>query len=208
MDTHESLDAIESEVDKVQPEADGPVNFLRVDPKNGFSLIGVDTVILYFDNRPTDVKMMGTLSAVQQTIVKDNTVEISVKQPIVGPRTHFTVTWNSGLQSQSLVYVNSPVNVLPEVLRVEPPDGSSIVGVRRINVWFDEVPANVKYYDHALEGFSEVLDWAVTQAFSIKVSHPIEGPSVSYTISWTSRDGTAENSVTLTYTTEAAGPGE
>ena len=193
-----SLDAIE--VDDVEPRVGVPVNFLRSEPKAGFSIIGVETIRLYFDNRPSDVKITQASEDITQAIVKSNTVEVSLKQPVFMPDIYFTVTWTGG--KKRLIYPNSPDDVAGDVIRVEPADGSSIVGVKNVQVFLDwGDPRNVKCYDHTSESFIEDVT-VFTNMIKFPVPHPIEEDSIRFTVSWTSRDGTVENSRELRYTNE------
>ena len=188
----------------MQPQPGVPVNFLRSDPTKGFSIIGVDTVILYFDNRPTDVKIKEASEEITKAIVKGNTVEISIKQPVFVPDIHFTVTWTGG--KVGLYYLNDPDDTAADFRRSDPADGNSIVGVEEIRVSLSKHPRNVKCYNHTSESFIDVS--LTTNTITFPVPHPIKEPSISFTVSWTSRDKTAQNSIKLTYTNEDVVPEE
>ena len=90
------LDAIE--IDSVETQEGVPVNFLRADPPNQSSIVGVDTITLYFDNRPTHVKIMKASWCISKAIVKGNTVEVSRNPTRRSPYIGFTVRWRDGNQ--------------------------------------------------------------------------------------------------------------
>ena len=181
-----------------------PVNLLRSDPAGGFSIIGVETITLYFNNRPTDVKITEASEDIHQAIVRGNTIEVSIIQPVFVPYIHFTITWNGG--KARLVYPNDPDDHIADFLMSWPADGSSIDGVDEIQVCVGGVPENAKCYNHASESFIDVRTFSNT--IYINVPHPIREPSISLTVSWTSRDETKQNSIKLMYTNEDAAPEE
>lgn len=189
----------------MQPQPGVAVNFLRSDPTEGFSIIGVDTIILYFDNRPTDVKIKEASEEITKAIVKGNTVEISIKQPVFVPDIHFTVTWAGG--KVLLYYLNEPDDTVADFRRSDPADGSSIIGVETVRVSLNTHPRNVKCYNHTSESFIEDVT-VLHSMIEFPVPHPIKEPSISFTVSWTSRDKTAKNSIKLTYTNEDVAPEE
>ena len=180
-----------------------PVNFLRSDPKEGFSIIGVETITLYFDNRPTDVKITKASEEIHQAIVKSNTVEVSLTQPVFVPDIQFTVTWAGG--KVMLFYLNEPDDAVADFLRSDPADGDSIVGVENVRVSLSTHPKNVKCYNHTSESFIEDVT-IFSNTIKFPVPHPIKEPSISFTVSWTSRDKTVKNSKQLTYTNEDVAP--
>ena len=179
---------------------------MRSDPKADFSIIGIKTITLYFDNRPTDVKITEASRYVNKAIVKGNTVEVSLTHPIIAPYIHFTVSWQGG--KKKLIYPNDPDDAVGDFLRADPPDGSSIVGVKKVRIWLDRSPSkNVKCYSHTSESF--IKDIRISNnMIQFRVPHPIEEPSIRFTVSWTSRDGTVENSKELTYTNKNVAPKE
>lgn len=181
------------------------VNFLRSDPKEGFSIIGVETITLYFNNRPTDVKITEASEEIHQAIVKGNTVEVSLTQPVFVPDIQFTVTWAGG--KVRLFYLNEPDNAVADFRRSDPADGSSIVGVEKIRVSLSTHPKNIKIYNHTSESFIEDVT-VLHNMIEFRVPHPIKEPSISFTVSWTSRDKTVKNSKQLTYTNEDVAPEE
>ena len=196
-DRSKSVDVIESEVS--DHESDVPVNFLRSDPAWGFSIIDVETITLYFDNRPRDVKITEAAAEVRQVIVKGNTVEISLTQPIFVPDIGFTVTWTGG--KRTLTYFNNPDDAVGEFLKARPAKGGSIVGVDTVRVYVGGVALHAKCYNHTSESFIEgVTTFNFFNTIDIPIPHPIKEPSIRLTVSWTSRDKTAEKSKTLTYT--------
>ena len=173
------------------------MNFLRSEPKAGFSIIGVKTIRLYFANRPSDVKLTEASRYVSKAVVKGHTVEVSIAQPVIAPYIHFTVSWSGG--KVKLTYPNDHDDAVGVFLRSYPADGGSIVGVKRVRVWVASGTANnVKCYDHASESFIEDVR-VINNMIEFPVPHPIEVPSVRFTVSWTSRDKTGENSKSLTY---------
>lgn len=181
-----------------------PVNFLRSDPADGFSIIGVETIRLYFDNRPTDVKITKASEDIHRAIVKGNTVEVSITQPVFARYIHFTITWSGG--TARLVYPNNPDDHIADFLMAWPANGSPIVSVNEIQVCVGGVPKNPKCYNHTSESFIDVRTFSNT--IYIEVPHPIKEPSISFTVSWTSRDETKQNSIKLTYRNEDAVPEE
>ena len=181
-----------------------PVNLLRSDPADGFSIIGVETIRLYFDNRPTDVKITEASEDIHRAIVKGNTVEVSITQPVFARYIHFTITWSGG--KARLVYPNDPDDHIADFLMAWPADGSSIVGVNEIQVCVGGIPENAKCYNHTSESFIDVGTF--TNTIYIDVPHPIREPSISFTVSWTSRDKTKQNSKKLTYTNKDTAPEE
>ena len=198
-----SLDAIE--VDDIQPREGVPAKFVRSEPLEGYSVFGVDPVVLYFDNRPTHVKITGDLEDIDRAVVRGNTVEVFIDQPPIGPLVGFTVTWSDG--KKGLIFgTNQDANTPPDVLKVIPPDGSSIVGVDTIRLFFTLRPTDAKYFNHASESFGEVT--TVTNMVEFDLPHPIKEPSISFTVSWTGKDELERKSKKLTYTNEDVEPEE
>ena len=182
-----------------------PAKFVRSEPEQGDSVFGIDPIILYFDNRPTDVKITGVLEHIDKAVVRDNTVEVSIDQPPFARFINFTVTWAGG--KQRLIFdTNRNVNVSPDVMNVIPADSSSIVGVDTIRLFFTLRPTNAKYYNHTSESFGEVT--TDTNMVEFDVPHPIEEASISFTVSWTGKDGLVWKSKKLTYTHEDIEPEE
>lgn len=102
------LNAIE--IDEVQTQEGVIANLLRADPPDGNSIVGVDTITLYFDARPTNVKITDAATCISKVIVSGNTVEVSITDP-KGPLryTPLTVWWSTSKKrwkKTSLRYVN------------------------------------------------------------------------------------------------------
>lgn len=71
-----------------------PANFLRSDPPDGSSIVGVDTVIVYLDGVPIDGKYYNHTSKIfGDVIVKGKTIEFLIPHPIREPSISFTVSW-------------------------------------------------------------------------------------------------------------------
>jgi hypothetical protein len=182
-----------------------PAKFVRSEPEEGYSVFGVDPIVLYFDNRPTHVKITGVLEHINKAIVRGNTVEVSIRQPPLARFIEFTVTWADG--KEGLIFeTDENVNEPPDVVKVFPADGSSIVGVDTIRLFFTLRPTNAKYYNHTSESFGKVT--TVTNMVEFDVPHPIEEPSISFTVSWTGKNGLVRKSKKLTYTNENVEPEE
>ena len=106
-----------------------------------------------------------------------------------------------------LYYLNEPDDAVADFRRSDPADGNSIVGVETVRVSLSTHPKNVKCYNHTSESFIE--DVTVSHGMiEFPVPHPIKEPSISFTVSWTSRDKTVKNSIKLTYTNEGVAPEE
>ena len=182
-----------------------PAKFVRSEPEEGYSVFGVDPIVLYFDNRPTHVKITGVLEHINKAIVRGNTVEVSIRQPPLARFIEFTVAWAGG--KQGLIFdPKRDVNVPAEVWAVIPADGSSIVGVNTIRLFLTRIPTNAKYYNHTSESFGKVT--TVSNTIEFDVPHPIEEPSISFTVSWTGKNGLVRKSKKLTYTNEDVKPEE
>ena len=144
------------------------------------------------------MKLTKASEDIQQAIVKGNTVEVSIKQPVFMPSIQFTITWRDG--KARLIYPNDPDDHVADFLMAWPADGSSIVDVDEVQVCVGGIPENAKCYNHTSESFMDVRVFSNT--IYIDVPDPIRVPSISFTVSWTSRDKTAQNSIRLTYTNE------
>lgn len=186
------------------------MNLLRSEPLNSHSIFGVDTIILYFDNRPTEVKITEASEYVSKAIVTGNTVEISITQPIVEDGIRFKVTWADGVKwFRYLTFELMPEDVPANFLRADPPDGSSIAGVDAVTVYLDNVPHDAKYYNWTSEDFGEVIVKGKTIEFTIP--HPITEPSISFTVSWSGKSKIGKmvrSSKKLTYTNAGVVPEE
>ncbi|MXY27818.1 hypothetical protein F4Y59_06625 [Candidatus Poribacteria bacterium] len=178
---------------------------MKSEPLEGYSLFGVDTVVLYFDNRPTHVKITGDLDNIERAVVRGNTVEVPINQPPTGRFIDFTVTWADG--KQGLIFkTDRDANAPPDILQVVPPAGSSIVGVDAIRIFFTLRPTDTKYFNHASESFGEVT--TITNMVEFAVPHPIKEPSIGFTVSWTGKDELERKTKKLTYTNEDVKPKE
>ena len=180
-----------------------PAKFIRSEPAEGNTVFDVDTVVLYFDNRPTDVKIKEASKYIEQAIVKNNTVEISIDHPISKRYIEFIVTWADG---ERWLLFPTKSNAPPDVWSVWPADGSSIVGFKTIRLYLTDFPKNAKYYDHASESFGEAT--TISNTIEFDVPHLIEGPSISFTVSWSGQDESMRKEITLTYTNEDVKPEE
>lgn len=200
MKTKKSLDAIE--VDDIQPRPGVPAQFVKSEPESGASVFDVNTVIIYFDNRPTDVKITNASKQIEAAIVRGNTVEVSINQPALGHHVEFTVAWADG--ERSLVFTTKDTS--PEVWDVWPANGSSIIGFKTIRLFLIGIPKNAKYYNHASESFGEVR--MISNTLEFDVPHFINRPSISFTVSWTGKNGSVQKSMKLTYTNEDMKPEE
>lgn len=184
-----------------------PVNLLRSEPLDSHSIFGVDTIILYFDNRPTEVKITEAPEYVSKAIVTGNTVEISITQPIVKDHIQFKVTWADGVEWFGYqTFELMPEDVPANFLRADPPDSSSIVGISTVTVYLDSVPDDAKYYNWTSENFGEVIVKGKTIEFT--VPHPIKAPSISFTVSWSGKSEIVRSWKKLTYTNAGVVPEE
>jgi hypothetical protein len=149
------------------------------------------------------VKIKGASKQIEKAIVRGNTVEVSIDQPVHKPHIQFTVTWSDG--KKGLIFTTRS-NTPPDVWHVYPPEGSSIVGVNTIRLFFTDVPKNAKYYNHVSESFSEAT--TISNTIEFDVPHPIREPSISFTVSWSGKDESVRKSKKLTYTNEGVAPEE
>ena len=99
-----------------------PAQFVKSEPELGESVFDVDTVIIYFDTRPTDVKITNASKQVEKAVVRGNTVEVSINQPALGHHVEFTIAWADG--EQSLVFTTE--NTSPEVWGVWPTNETDV----------------------------------------------------------------------------------
>lgn len=175
--------------------------FVRSEPAEGNTVFDVDTVVLYFDNRPTDVKIKEASKYIEQAIVKNNTIEISIDHPISKHYIEFIVTWADG---ERWLQFPTKSNAPPDVWDVYPDDGSSVVGVNTVRLYLTDVPKNAKYYNHASESLGEAT--TISNTIEFDVPHLIEGPSISFTVSWSGKDESMRKEITLTYTNEDVTP--
>lgn len=172
---------------------------MRSEPEERYSVFKVNPVVLHFDNRPMFVKIKDFSGHVDRAIVKGNTVEVSINQPAAGPPVVFKVKWFD--RERELRFTTDPNENIPaDFVRANPPDGSSIVGVDTIRVLLSRRPIDAKYYNHASESFGKVT--RSLNSIQFVVPHPIKEPSISFTVSWTGKDGLVWNSKKLTYTNE------
>lgn len=154
------------------------MNFLRADPPKGSPINKVETITLYFDNRPTHVKITKASRYVSQAIVRGNTVEISIAHPISSPYVHFTVSWIGG--KKRLVYAFEP---LPFVkVRTDPPSSKSIHDVETITLYFDRIPMDVEIWNVSSKSIGEPI--VKDKTVEIPLTHPIKTPYVSFTVAW------------------------
>ncbi len=159
-----------------------PVHFLRADPAYGSPINEVDTVRVYFDNRPRDVKITEASRYVSKAIVRGNTVEVSIAHPISKPYIHFTVSWGGGKKRLAYEFIPQP---LPYVkVRTDPPVGSSIHDVERITLYLDDIPADVEIWNASSKSIGVPL--VKGKRVEVPLRQPIGSPYISFTVAWDS----------------------
>ena len=155
------------------------MNFLRADPPDGSPINKVETITLYFDNRPTHVKITKASRYVSKAIVRGNTVEISITHPIGSPHVHFTVSWTGGKKKQ-LIYEFEPLPFLK--VRTDPPSSKSIHDVETITLYLDKMPTDVEIWNASSKSIGAPIVKGKT--VEVPITHPIKTPYVSFTVAW------------------------
>ena len=151
--------------------------YLRTDPPESTSIHDTDTITLYFDNRPTDVKITKASEEITKAIVRGNTVEISNTHPGGKPYIHFTVTWRDG--KKRLEYPNrDPAYREAKFLRADPPDRSSIIGVNTVILYFHDIPIDFKIRKSTSKSIGAPI--VKDNTVEIPITHPIREPTIGF----------------------------
>ena len=154
------------------------MNFLRSDPPDLSPINKVETITLYFDNRPTKVKITQASRYVSKAIVKGNTVEISITHPIGSPYVHFTTSWTGGKKRLVYEFVPLPFVKVP----TDPPSSKSIHDVDTITLFLDKTPTDVEIWNSSSKSIGAPIVKGKT--IEVPITHPIKTPYASFTVAW------------------------
>ena len=193
-------DAIET--DGGGPETNMPVEFLRSEPPVGSWITDTDPIILYFQNRPKQVKILKHDCHISQAIVKGNTVEISPNPQTrsrlrkLGGWTTFWVKWTDGNQYLSYKNFVRPEDRTASFLRADPPGGSSIRAIDTVVLYFDAVPFDVEIQS-ALPNIGPPIVRGKT--VEIPILPPIRERSVRFSVVWWSKSKKKYDARSLNY---------